>query len=261
MPDFDPKSIPILDDIIEDNIVEDNIVEDDLIEKEKTERSDETTDIDTDDGTGENNFDLFSSDATVTVDENQQAEPGHDEPQLGTIDNIIDQTHYPEAGVDSLDVTTEGIAEEETESALINYRAEDEENSASNRVAFTDPADDITIDDNIIGGSTIDDEFSDDTLSDSAISIHALPDSTISDPDVATDLSFTANTGTASAEPEPAQPLTPLKPVIEEITDDIVRQLLPDLEQQLRFLVQQALEDRLPDELVKQLNTEEETPP
>ncbi len=260
MPDFDPKNIPILDDIIEDN----------LIEKEKTEHSDEDTDIDTNDGLDENNFDLFSSETTVTADEDQQTEPEDEEPQLGSIDHTL----YPETGetvVDSLDAATEDIAEEETQSALIDYRAEGEDDSASNRVVFTDPADGITIDDSVIDDSTTDDElsddelsddeFSDDTLSDPAITVHAIPDYTLSDAEITEDLSFTVNTGAASAEPAPEQALTQLKPVIDEITDDIVRQLLPDLEQQLRFLVQQALEDRLPDDLVEQLNTEEETPP
>jgi hypothetical protein len=34
--------------------------------------------------------------------------------------------------------------------------------------------------------------------------------------------------------------------------NDIVSQLIPDLQQQLRYLVQQALEDRLPAEIISQ---------
>ena len=42
-------------------------------------------------------------------------------------------------------------------------------------------------------------------------------------------------------------------PSIEAIVEDITKQLIPDLEQQLRFLIQQALEDRLPDTLINKL--------
>jgi len=40
---------------------------------------------------------------------------------------------------------------------------------------------------------------------------------------------------------------------LEALVDDIVKQLIPDLEQQLRYLVQQALEDRLSDTVLAQL--------
>jgi len=40
---------------------------------------------------------------------------------------------------------------------------------------------------------------------------------------------------------------------LEGIVNDVVKQLLPDLEQQLRFLVKQALEDKLPAEIIEQL--------
>lgn len=40
---------------------------------------------------------------------------------------------------------------------------------------------------------------------------------------------------------------------LDDIVNEVVKQLLPDLEQQLRFLVKQALEDRLPAEMIEQL--------
>ena len=37
---------------------------------------------------------------------------------------------------------------------------------------------------------------------------------------------------------------------LQPLVDDIIKQLMPDLEQQLRFLVRQALEDKLPEEII-----------
>ncbi len=45
---------------------------------------------------------------------------------------------------------------------------------------------------------------------------------------------------------------------LENIVNDVVKQLLPDLEQQLRFLVQQALEDKLPENIITQLTDKSE---
>ena len=45
---------------------------------------------------------------------------------------------------------------------------------------------------------------------------------------------------------------TPIEPLeIELIVKSVVKQMMPDLEQQLRFLIQQALEKQLPSEIVK----------
>ncbi|MDT8281942.1 MAG: hypothetical protein RQ982_03925 [Gammaproteobacteria bacterium] len=41
---------------------------------------------------------------------------------------------------------------------------------------------------------------------------------------------------------------------LEHIVNDVVKQILPDLEQQLRFLVQQALQDKLPENIITQLS-------
>jgi hypothetical protein len=45
---------------------------------------------------------------------------------------------------------------------------------------------------------------------------------------------------------DPGQQIS-LQPIVE----DIVKQLIPDLEQKLRILLQQALEDKLPAEIIK----------
>ncbi len=47
-------------------------------------------------------------------------------------------------------------------------------------------------------------------------------------------------------------PITPIKALdVEKIIKSVVKQMMPDLEQQLRFLIQQALEKQLPPELIQ----------
>jgi hypothetical protein len=42
---------------------------------------------------------------------------------------------------------------------------------------------------------------------------------------------------------------------LDSIVNDVVTQLMPDLEQQLRLLVQQALEEKLPEEIIRQMSS------
>ena len=45
---------------------------------------------------------------------------------------------------------------------------------------------------------------------------------------------------------------------LESIVNDVVKHLMPDLEQQLRYLVQQALEERLPQEIMQSVTAAKE---
>lgn len=38
---------------------------------------------------------------------------------------------------------------------------------------------------------------------------------------------------------------------LESIVEDVVKQMMPDLEQQLRFLIQRSLEEKLPEEIIE----------
>ena len=50
--------------------------------------------------------------------------------------------------------------------------------------------------------------------------------------------------------------LTSIEPlVLEPIIESVVKQMMPDLEQQLRFLIQQALEERLPQDIIQLVNS------
>ena len=191
MPDYDPKSIPILDDIIEDDIASDDKAEPELSGSEfanlENQDGDDTT-ID--------NLDLFTSDAIGAEQETM-------EPELGTIDRFIGS-----AEDDLTAIETDAIG-----SALIDYQVDqqiDQEEPCINVKYETQPPDD-TPDSN--------DAFDDITIEDTAIDM--------------------------------AQPAT-----LNSIVDDVVKQLLPDLEQQLHHLVQQALEEKLPGEIVKQLSAD-----
>jgi len=57
-----------------------------------------------------------------------------------------------------------------------------------------------------------------------------------------------------------SESLTTIEPlVLEPIIESVVKQMMPDIEQQLRFLIQQALEKRLPSDILKSTGTETET--
>ncbi len=46
---------------------------------------------------------------------------------------------------------------------------------------------------------------------------------------------------------------------LETIVEDVVKHLIPDLEQQLRFLVQQALEEKLPEKVIRRISSKHGT--
>ena len=59
------------------------------------------------------------------------------------------------------------------------------------------------------------------------------------------------------AQPVEPAPQVSVEPIsVELIVNDIVKQLMPELEQQLTHLLQQALEDKLPEEIRKDTDTE-----
>lgn len=182
MPDFDPKSIPILDDIIEDEKTEPELTHTEISDAQPDTAEAEPV---------ENNLDLFNSDA-VDID-TEIAEPA-----IGTIDQFIDSAHDQETMVD----------EDTTESALIDYPTDEDVEAATPQLQQA-------------------------IAQDETQSIEDTPPVTTSEP-------------------------PPHTGALTEVVDDVVRQLLPDLEQQLRFLVLQALEEKLPDELIKQLTPDPE---
>lgn len=199
MPDYDAKSIPILDDIIEID------VSDDIKDKHLNGRENESP-------AAEDNLNLHAEETALSVSETA-------EPQIGKIDDLdeeqaviyqpaADATQAPEftetqtedINTFAYQAETEYATEqaEETESDLFNYQEEQSSSTFESAVSID----------------------SDDSYHD-------------------------ADTQLVEQKTFATQPL-----VLETIVEDVVKQLMPDLEQQLRHLVKQALEDRLPDEFV-----------
>lgn len=191
MPDYDPKSIPILDDIIEDEKKEPELDNSDI---EGIDSEDESEQSDS-------NLDLFSAAA-----KSLEAETA--EPELGAIDQLSDPAKSTEKDEDVL-----------LESALIDYHSEECDDIT---VSFRD--EEVHYDEAVQVDNQIIDEAS-------------LHESNIDDDEIL---------------PAADQPVA-----LESLVDDIVRQLMPDLEQQLRFLVQKALQEKLPAEILEQLSTDE----
>jgi len=211
MSDYDPKSIPILDDVIKIEETDNTDIDD----QEGEPALFETTPVE-----AENNLDLFvaesinaSASTVVTEDVPGEGSLSEDtEPQIGIIDEFIaeDSSH-------TIDITT-------AEDAII-------ENSipvtANDTTAETDESESALISYNT-------DTEKSGTVSDTTSDIEAI------------------NIAAVDVEPQSAeQPEPPAS--LKSMVDDITKELMPDLEQQLRYLIQQALEDRLPDEVIEQL--------
>lgn len=226
MPDYDPKSIPILDDIIEGDL--DGGLDGDLEGKSNSEDAEATeagdgkkipeqinteqisaAQINADVTAAENiqddsTLDLFDdSDAASTKHEPYITDTFFDDLKHDddlTHDNVTgeDQEH------DQQDSNEQDNKNQSHESALIDYHTEDE-----------DQAEDEASQDDII---TIDDEISAPAISSQAM-----------------------------AEDQPIS--------LNLIVEDVVNQLMPDLEQQLRFLIKQALEEKLPEGIIDGIST------
>ena len=206
MPDYDPKNIPILDDVIENA---DN-------EKRDFDLSVEPPD----DEAKENNPDLFAgetfdlaaedadietaatetsiieietaaiADSIIEYSINPGAISPAEEPQIGPVDNISNEDSY-EVPLYSPEKVSEDEAEK-FESALIDYNTVDEAEA-----------------------STIDMPATNKQEEDQPLEVKQQTSTAIS---------------------------------LQSVTDDIVKQLMPELEQQLRLLLEQALKEKLPEE-------------
>lgn len=202
MSDYDPKSIPILDDVIENEIADDVIS---LEDKKNLESNDPESSY------TKNNFDLFPEESITTENNNI-------EPQTENFENIKNES-------DRFDVEDTNFSALESENATSDY-------SDIENIIFEEPIHDDTVIKSI--------EVSE---SESALIEYQDDEKEYS-------------TGENSTDDNPVEQQTfklDWNASLEPIVADIVQQLLPDLEQQLRFLVQQALEDKLPDDIIKTL--------
>lgn len=249
MPDYDPKSIPILDDVIEAGIIEEADAED----KHKAPIADITDmedELPVDDGA----INLFSTapvelspedviieDGTADVNHIDAEDPG---PSIGTIDSLDDTLDGSSA--DAIDVTGAVSTEvEDSPSYLAEADIEDtglEDNDSghiedgpyeSALIDYHDAADTVEeTEHQIISGTA-------QTEDDQLFQTEAVVDSVTEQP-------------LTPIESQATQSTIVLDDIVDEVVSDIVSQLVPDLQQQLKYLVKQALEDRLPAEIISQ---------
>jgi len=253
MPDYDPKSIPILDDVIEADILEQADAED----KHKAPIADITDmedELSVDDGT----INIFSTapvelrpeDAiiedsasdTSLINDIDASDAG---PCIGALDSLDDSSNYSPA--DPVDDTSSVNTDEENTSS--QHDRTDIENSETQHFA-EEPFESALIDYN--KDTDIVKETSDQPIpmlqpearwaaDDQQTDTEEVADSLIEQP-TAPVVTQTTQTARAFA----------LDDIVDGVVNDIISQLIPDLQQQLRYLVQQALEDRLPAEIISQ---------
>lgn len=214
MPDYDPKSIPILDDVIEteDTSSENTAIDDEdeiftLFEAEPVQ--------------SEDNLDLFAETSIVAETLTTENLTNEDdfvettEPQIGIIDDIIDEEISNDIHPHDIEASQQAV--------ITNFEAAAYENST--------------------------DISTDDLVAESEPEIEPIESSLIDYHNDAEE-----NETVADIQPVEVEQQTTEDPAsLESVVDDITKQLMPDLEQQLRFLIQQALEDRLPDDVIDKL--------
>ena len=214
MPDYDPKSIPILDDVIEteDTSSENTAIDDEdeiftLFEAEPVQ--------------SEDNLDLFSETSiaaeTLTTENlaNEDDFVETTEPQIGIIDDIIDEEISNDIHPHDIEASQQAV--------ITDFEAAAYENST--------------------------DISTDDLATESKPEIEPIESSLIDYHNDAEE-----NETVADIQPVEVEQQTTENPAsLESVVDDITKQLMPDLEQQLRFLIQQALEDRLPEDVIDKL--------
>jgi hypothetical protein len=222
MSDYDLKNIPILDDIIdsdEDDPAELKAMDADVVDSD-------TADSDSaHDETAEDNFDLFTNDETDADSSRLNETTG---PEIGA----IDETMINDQVIDVIDDTTQHAElslDTPSTAAVIADEFTPEEYTPEEYV----PAEEASEQKPVIESASIDYQLTDFQLIDYQ----------------------TADAGIDN-ETQLADEQTAV--LLDAIVDDVVKQLIPELEQQLRFLVKQALEDKLPAALIEQLSPKQD---
>jgi hypothetical protein len=228
MSDYDTKIIPILDDIIEIEATENVITLDD-------------SPVGPDDLSHptKNNLDLFSEEAGDIVNE-------HIGPQVGIIDDIIDDQDDEAEHIDF------ESAEFSVLDTVVSYETEiqidaSEDDSAIMESALIDFNDSIADDyaHFSIGRYPAADQAIEADPGAQTIGSEKLTDHRQS----ADEVSIRSVEALIEASSKTSAEISTL----ESIVNDIVKQLIPNMEQQIRILVQQALKDRLSAEVLDQL--------
>lgn len=232
MSDIDLKNIPTLDDIIEH--------EDDKSAELKASDSE-----DADDEQADNNFDLFTNESDVDVLEGEV---------LSVDDTGIDNSAIDGIRVDETGHTDTTDLAETTELTTKSEATSTSEAITGDDIKQTDFAVDATP-----AADGVDTAYSPITtaeqlpeqLPEQASAIEAAEFESISTESTLIDDQSTETSSENNVAPV-TEPLTQVS--LDSMVNDVVKQLIPDLEQQLRFLVKQALEDKLPEDVIEKLS-------
>lgn len=252
MPDYDEKSIPILDDVIDDS----------------TEDEAEIIDLSNIETAAEDNFDLFSEEFEASIENTETAaventsesiaDTQSTQPEIGDIDAFVEQDDN--IAVDTTSSLTIEIENAPLDSEITSTVDSDFSNSNTFPLdevthttadAITDTFEDETEPE--AGSALIDyheEDVADNITTDTELSAESKQDENI---EVIPDILDVIPSGMPSPEPvlSKPEPEDIEKISLETLTEEIVTQIMPDLEQQLRHMVQQALADNLPETVVE----------
>jgi len=267
MPDYDSRNIPILDDVIDDT----DLTDDDEI----IDLSNIANFVDDDD-----NFDLFATGLTDTDDESslphtdnfidEYEDSDSADPVMGNLDALdalnrradtvsVDNGAYFSSVAEEIDIkinddsdntlsNTFDVIErfnvdvqvaDTPEEVTLNFQADDDEFEETTSALinhYTDVTDELNAIDKVTALNWGDD--ADISLQETS---EEIDDEADEDTVVETDEVFSTAINVDEITPQATASLA-----LEIITEDIVKQIMPALEQQLRTLVQQALEEKLP---------------
>lgn len=193
MPDYDPKDIPTLDDIIAKGITDNSNIEIEEAIAASTEAETEAIPFD---------INAFLGDSGAATETSVTAET---ESRSGELDDLL----KPEEDTDELPLTYEEIGESDS------FLDDDKADVVLENTAFT--TSEYYADDD-------DYEYIIDAQTDEA------------------------------AEQVSVDPIS-----VGTIVKDVVKQMMPDLEQQLVFLLQKAIEEKMPAELIKPADTDNDS--
>ena len=246
MPDYDPKNIPILDDVI-DSV--DNEKRDFDLSVDGAEPLDDEPDSEF--SATENNMDLFASEDIDLTAEDSAIDPAIFEVEAATvtgpnIEHSISATTEPEiCGIDNIS-NEDGYAHRRTvveqnlspwmdDSGAIQGAIAEEQRSDVPRGSEAVRQDDVPL---YSAAQAPEDEA--EKLESALIDYHAVDETetpAINMPATNKQVEVKQHNLTTDS--------------LQAVTDDIIKQLMPELEQQLRLLLEQALKEKLPEEIIQ----------
>ena len=250
MPDYDPKNIPILDDVIDSA---DNKKRDVDLSVGGAELLDDEPDSEF--HATENNMDLFASEDIDLAAEDSDIDPAifeaeaatisapiieytisaTAEPQIDAIDNISNESGYAQ----SQTLVEQNISPQMDDSSTLQEAIAEEQRSDVQGSSEAVYQDDVPLDN---PAKASEDEDKVEKVESALIDYPAVDEAEMETPAI--------NLSAINQQVEVKQHSLAATS-IQAVTDDIIKQLMPELEQQLRLLLEQTLKDKLPEEIIR----------